>query len=143
MSTETNVAVVRKMLDIFENASLEQIGQVFAANWVNHDQSLPPLQGLEGAKRLIALWSGLSKRKVTIEDSVSEGDQVAVRFRINGTHSAEFMGVPASGRLVNMSATGIFKIVDGKATDNWVNFDALGLLQQIGAVPMPAPMPGK
>jgi predicted ester cyclase len=143
MSTETNVAVVRKMLDIFENASLEQIGQVFAANWVNHDPSLPPLQGLEGAKQLIALWSGLSKRKVTIEDSVSEGNQVAVRFRINGTHSAEFMGVPASGRLVNVSATGIFKIVDGKATDNWVNFDALGLLQQIGAVPMPAPMPGK
>jgi predicted ester cyclase len=143
MSTETNVAVVRKMLDIFENASLEQIGQVFAANWVNHDPSLPPLQGLEGAKQLIALWSGLSKRKVTIEDSISEGDQVAVRFRINGTHSAEFMGVPASGRLVNVSATGIFKIVDGKATDNWVNFDALGLLQQIGAVPMPAPMPGK
>jgi predicted ester cyclase len=143
MSTLTNIAVVRKMLDIFEGTSQDQLSQIFAANWVNHDPSLPPMQGLEGAQQLITLWSGLSKRKVTIDDSVSEGDQVAVRFQITGTHSADFMGWPATGRLISVAATGIFHIVDGKVTDNWVNFDALGLLQQIGAIPMPAPVPGK
>ena len=139
----TNIAVVRKMLDVIQLGATDGLDQVFAANWVNHDPSLPPMQSLEGAKQLVDLWgSGLSNTKVVIEDSVSDGDKVAVRFRITGTHSADMMGIPPSGRMVNVIGTGIFRIVDGKVTDNWVNFDALGLLQQIGAVPMPT-MPGK
>ena len=139
---ETNVAVVRKMLDVIQNGGADGLEQVFAANWVNHDPSLPAMQGLDGAKQLVALWSaGLANTKVVIEDSVSDGDKVAVRFRITGTHSANMLGIPATGRMINVTGTGIFRIVDGKATDNWVNFDALGLLQQIGAVPVL--MPGK
>ncbi len=138
----TNVAVVRKMLDGIQNGGTDGLDQVFAANWVNHDPSLPPMQGLEGAKQLVALWSaGLSNTRVVIEDSVSDGDKVAVRFKITGTNTGDMLGIPATGRMVNVTATGIFRIVDGKVTDNWVNFDALGLLQQIGAVPIP--MPGK
>ena len=138
--SKTNVAVIRKMLDVIQNGGPDGLDQVFAANWVNHDPSLPPMQCLEGAKQLVALWSaGLSNTKVVIEDSVSDGDKVAVRFRITGTNTGNMLGIPASGRMVNVTATGIFRIVDGKATDNWVNFDALGLLQQIGAVPMPTP----
>ena len=137
MSTDTNVAVIRKMFDMFESGANANVDQVFAANWVNHDPSLPPLQGLEGAKQLIGLWSGVSNRKVVIEDSVNDGDRVAIRFRLSGTHSGDLMGIAPSGRMVNVTAMGLFKIVGGKLTDNWVNFDALGLLQQIGAVPMP------
>jgi steroid delta-isomerase-like uncharacterized protein len=137
MSTETNKAVIRNMLAVFEKGDTANVGQYFATNWVNHDPSLPPLSGLEGAKQLISLWSAFSNRKVTIEDSVAEGDRVAMRFVIEGTHTGSFMGVPASGKAIHVTATGIFKVVDGKGTDNWVNFDAMGLLQQIGAVPMP------
>jgi predicted ester cyclase len=90
-----------------------------------------------GAKQLIDLWSAISNRKVTIEDSVAEGDRVATRFTISGTHTGSFMGIAPTGKTIHVSASGIFRIVDGKATDNWVNFDALGMLQQLGAVPMP------
>lgn len=138
MAYLTNVAIVRKMLDVIEQGTVAEIENIFAPNWVNHDPSLPPMQGLEGAKMLVGLWSGgLSKTKVTIEDSVTEGDRVAVRFRIMGTNSGEMMGIPATGRLINVTATGIFRVVDGKVTDNWVNFDALGLMQQLGVVPLP------
>jgi predicted ester cyclase len=47
------------------------------------------------------------------------------------------MGIPASGKPVSVLVTGIFRLVDGKMAENWVVFDALGLLQQIGAAPMP------
>jgi predicted ester cyclase len=142
MATETNIAVVRKMFDLIENGSTGDVDKVFASNWVNHDPSLPPLQGLEGAKLLITLWSGLANRKVTIEDSVADGDRVAVRFKMEGTHTGEMMGIQATGKKVNVTGMGLFRIVGGKTADNWVNFDALGLLQQLGTVPMP-PMPGK
>lgn len=142
MAYLSNVAIVRKMLDVIEQGIVADIENVFAPNWVNHDPSLPPMQGLEGAKMLVGLWSGgLSKTKVTIEDSVTEGDRVAVRFRIIGTNSGEMMGIPATGRLINVIGTGIFRVVDGKVTDNWVNFDALGLMQQLGVVPLTS-MPG-
>ena len=95
------------------------------------------MQGLEGAKQLIDLWSAFSERKLTIEDSIAEGDKVAVRFSITGKHTGEMMGIAPTGKTIHIIGTGIFRVVDGKTTDNWVNFDALGLLQQLGAVPMP------
>jgi hypothetical protein len=58
-----------------------------------------------------------------------------IRLTIHGKQTGTMMGIPPSGKTVNVTATGIFRVVDGKATDNWVNFDALGLLQQIGAAP--------
>ena len=137
MSTESNKAVVRNMLQVFEKGESVNVDKYFASNWVNHDPSLPPLSGHEGAKQLIALWSAFSNLKVTVEDSVAEGDRVATRFTINGAHTGPFLGIAPTGKTIHVTATGIFRIVDGKATDNWVNFDAMGLLQQIGAAPMP------
>jgi predicted ester cyclase len=135
MSTETNKSVIRNLLLAFEKGDTQNVDKYFAPSWVNHDPSLPPMQGLEGAKQLIDLWSAFSDRKVNIEDSVAEGDKVALRFSITGKHTGVMMGIAPTGKTIHITASGIFKIVDGKATDNWVNFDALGLLQQLGAVP--------
>ena len=137
MNTETNKSVIRNMLLALEKGDTKNIDKYFASNWVNHDPSLPPMQGLEGAKQLVDLWSAVSNRKVTIEDSVAEGDRVAMRFTISGTHTGSFMGIAPTGKMIHVTASGIFRIVDGKATDNWVNFDALGMLQQLGAASMP------
>ncbi len=137
MSTETNKSVIRNILQTFEKGDTKSIEKYFASNWVNHDPSLPPMKGLEGAKQLIGLWSAISDRKVTIDDSLAEGDRVAMRFTISGKQTGAFMGIEPTGKTIHVTASGIFKIVDGKATDNWVNFDALGMLQQLGAAPMP------
>ena len=136
MSVETNLSVVQSVLMLMEKDMPGGIERYFATNWVNHDPSLPPMKGLEGARQLFGLWGGaLSNRKLTIEDTLAQGDKVAVHFVISGTHTGDLMGIPPSGKMVNVSGTGIFKLADGKLTDNWVNFDSLGLLQQIGAVP--------
>jgi predicted ester cyclase len=114
------------------------VGEYFTPNWVNHDPSLPPLQGLEGAVGLLRIWrTAFSELKAEVEDAVEAGDKVACRFRISGTHSGPLFGVPASGKPVSVLATGIFRVADGKLAENWVNVDALGILQQIGAMPAP------
>ena len=133
----SNKDVVQKMLDLIVTGDVSKLDQIFSANWENHDPTLPPLKGIEGAKQLIKIWAALSNGKATIEDSVTEGDKIAVRFRVIGKHTGPLMGIAPTGKPVNILGTGIFRISNGKATDNWVNFDALGLLQQLGAVPPP------
>jgi predicted ester cyclase len=137
MSTDSNKTVIRNMMLALETGDTQNLDRYFAANWVNHDPSLPPMQGLEGAKQLVELWSALSERKVTFEDAVAEGDKVAMRFSMTGKHTGAMMGIAPTGKTIHITGCGIFRVVDGKATDNWVNFDALGMLQQLGVVPMP------
>jgi predicted ester cyclase len=137
MTAMENKKVIQGMLRLMEKGDPDNVWKYFASDWVNHDPSLPPMKGWEGAKQLIAMWSGFSNRKITIEDSVTEGDRVAIRWVITGTHTGPFMGITPTGKTIRVTGTGIFKIVEGKGTDNWVNFDALGLLQQLGVAPLP------
>ena len=102
MSNSANAAVIRELMHALETGDTANVGKYFADTWVNHDPSLPPMQGLEGARQLINLWSALSNRKVTIEDTVSEGDRVAMRFSLSGAHTGltEIM-LPASAQLIS------------------------------------------
>lgn len=139
MSTEEKKSVVRNMLQLIEKGDVQSVEKYFSPNWENHDSSLPLMEGIEGARQLIGLWTAFSDKKVTIEDSLAEGDLVAAHFVVTGTHTGTFLGIAPTGKTIHMTATGIFHIIDGKSTDNWVNIDALGLLQQLGAVPVQQP----
>ena len=68
---------------------------------------------------------------------IAEGDRVVARMTVTGTQTGEFMGLPPSGKRTRVTAIGISRIVDGKFVEYWENFDALGLLQQVGAIPSP------
>ena len=134
-----NSEVLERALNSF-SAPASAVAANFTADWVNHDPSLPPMSGLAGAEQLLGLWStAFTNLKLRVEDSIEEGDKVAARFRITGTHSGSLMGVPATGKPISVLATGIFRVVNGKLAENWVNIDALSLMQQIGAVPQPNP----
>jgi steroid delta-isomerase-like uncharacterized protein len=135
MSTEDNKAAFQRLLQWQVNGDLNTVDQVIAPNWDNHDGST---QGYEGFKQLTAGFrSAFPGFQVEIEDMLEEGDKVAARWRLRGTNTGSFMGIPPTGKAVNVTATGIFRVVDGKVTDNWVNLDMLGLLQQLGVVPAP------
>jgi steroid delta-isomerase-like uncharacterized protein len=69
--------------------------------------------------------------KFTIEDMVGENDRVAVRYRFDGTHLSEFMGVPPTGKKVFIKNQGIFLIKDGKLEESWRISDMLNFLQQM------------
>ena len=136
MSTEENKALVQQMIRLIESGDLNTVDQVIAPNWVNHDPSMPPLQGYEGFKQLTMLFrSAFPGFHDEIEDILAEGDKVAARWRFRATNSGSFQGMPPTGKAVDVTATGIFRVVDGKVTDNWVNLDALGLMQQLGVIP--------
>jgi predicted ester cyclase len=82
-----------------------------------------------------AFYSAFPDGKHEIQETMVDADRVAIRGTWSGTHKASFNGIPASGRRVTVDMVLIDRFVDGKLVDRWGVFDALALLQQIGAFP--------
>jgi predicted ester cyclase len=140
MSAEENKAIVRSFLEgIFTQANPDVVDELADPHFVVHDPSSEAGEvDAEGVKGSIA-WShnAFPDLRVTIEDQVAEGDRVATRWTVSGTHLGEMMGAAATGNQVTFTGTQTDHISGGKLVESWSNWDTLGMLQQIGAVPVP------
>jgi steroid delta-isomerase-like uncharacterized protein len=139
MAAEDNKALVRRMMEQLPKGWDEQAAEMFAPDWVNIDPGLPPMRGHEGARQLFTIFSTAFPNDVsiTVHRIIAEGDTVAANFTFGGTHEGEFMGMPPTGKRVEVTGTGMFRLADGQLVENRVNFDTLGLLQQLGVAPAP------
>ncbi len=72
-----------------------------------------------------------------LDQVVAEANWVAIRLQVTGTHTGEFMGVPASGQDITVEGSAFLRITDGRIAEIVGFIDQLGLLQQIGALPGP------
>jgi steroid delta-isomerase-like uncharacterized protein len=91
-----------------------------------------PLAGHQQfAAMFYAAFSGLAH---VVEDTVAGPDRVAVRFTLHGTHTGDFMGLPATGRTIAVPAIAILRLVDGKVAELNAVFDQAGMMRQLGAV---------
>lgn len=138
MSVEQNKSILRDGARAFNNTDDR-------SGWFDiHDRSViakglgPEPLDLDGLKQFYyGLWDAFPDLHITIEDMVGEGDTVAWRLAVNGTHESEFRGVPATGKSVAFAAQYIFRLRDGKIVERWTNFDRLGVMVQLGAIPSP------
>jgi predicted ester cyclase len=133
-----NKAMIRRMFEEgFNQNRASVIDELIAPNYVNHD--LPaPVPGPEGWKQVVGMFrAAFPDMKITLEDVFADGDKVGTRGFFTGTHKGEFMGVSATGKPVKMKYIDLWRVVDGKLVDNWVQMDMLGMMQQLGAVPAP------
>jgi predicted ester cyclase len=73
----------------------------------------------------------------TIEDMVAEGDKVVGRLPARGTHKGELLGIPPTDKQITLTMTETFRLAEGKIAEQWVNMDALGMMQQLGALSQP------
>jgi predicted ester cyclase len=83
------------------------------------------------------MYSGFPDLRFTMEEMIAEGDKVAERLTVRGTHEGEFMGVPPTGKQVEFPGMGVLRIREGKIVEFRAMPDMLGVLHQIGAVPEP------
>ncbi len=98
----------------------------------------PPttLHGTEEFKQLLSVYiTAFPDARFTVEDEIAEGERVASRYTFRGTHQGELMGIPPTGKSVTVTGMIINRIVNGQSEEGWLNFDALGMLQQLGVVP--------
>ena len=136
--TEHNKALIRRGFEEgISKGNLKVFEDIIAPNYVNHNMPAPA-PGVEGFKQVIGMFrTAFPDMQVTVEDEVAERDRVATRGVMRGTHKGEFMGVPATGKQVAVQYIDIWRLENGKAVENWVQMDMLGMMQQLGVIPPP------
>lgn len=121
--------------EIYQKGNQSAIDRLIADDF-RHHAPFPTPQGKEGFKGFIAGFrEAFPDGTSETHDLIVDGDKAVIRYTFRGTHRGEFMGVPATGNEVEISGVSIYRVVDGKVTDEWSAVDALGLMQQVGALP--------
>jgi predicted ester cyclase len=141
MSTEENKALVRRYYEEAVNQrKLAVVDELVTPNHLSHAYPGDPDggRGPEGLKRTLALFTtAFPDLRVTVDDMVAQADLVVTRTTSRGTHHGELMGIAPTGKQVTFTAITIDRVRDGKIVENWLELDRLGLLQQLGVIPMP------
>lgn len=137
MSTEANKATVRRFVQVWGKGSLDTIDELAAPNFsVYHPLLRETVHGPEAFKQvLMVIHAGLPDVEVVSENEIAEGDQVAVRWTMHGTHSGELLGIPPTGKQVTLTGITIYRLADGKIVEERGEEDALGFMQQLGVIP--------
>jgi predicted ester cyclase len=133
--SEDYKAILTRAATLFGPAQLDEYLKLYAVDSRLH--FLPPglPQGREGARLFYqAVFTAFADVRLTIRDMLGEGDRVAVRFGLEGTHRAEFMGVRPSGRRVAAEGITIFRFEAGQCVERWSESNLLAVLHQPAAV---------
>jgi steroid delta-isomerase-like uncharacterized protein len=135
MSAE-NEALVRRFFDEFCNEHRADVAdEIVAPDYVSHGPQAPPAVGPDGVKARVAVYQDSLDGHWQIDDLFSAGDRVVTRWTGTGTHVGELMGLAPTGKPIAVEAITVHRIADGQIAEEWTVWDALGLLQQVGAVP--------
>ena len=137
MSTEQNKANDRRIIEGLNQGNVNVFDELMVLNFVDHDASTT-MQGVEAFKQFASAYlTAFPDLHFTIEDQIAEEDKTTLRYTARGTHRGELMGIPPTGKQVTVTGIFLTRWVNGKAEESWLNFDALGMLQQLGVVPVP------
>lgn len=134
-----NKKIVRRALEE-PWSDLSVLDEVIDSGYIGYDPAQPePLRGPQGAKENIEQYrSAFEGAQITVKEQVAEGDYVASRWEGRGRHTGELMGISPTGKDVTVSGQTISRLAGGKIVEEYTNWDTLGMLQQIGAVPASA-----
>jgi len=134
---EENKAIARRLFEeVWSQGKLDVADEIFATDYFGHIAGSPEVRRLEGFKQFVSMYrTAFPDLQFTIEDQIAEGDKVVTRWTSTGTHKGELMGIPPTGVQSTSTGIAIDRIAGGKIVEVWSNWDTLGLLQQLGAVP--------
>jgi len=129
------------MYELLSAGDVDGFGDLLAEDFVEHDEAPGLEPSKEGVKQFFRMYlAGFPDLRMDPQDVLASGDKVVARTRGTGTHQGEFMGMPATGRRVDVELIDIIRFEDdGLAHEHWGVFDALKMMQQLGAIPEPPP----
>ena len=139
---EQNKQVVRQFFELLDRHDTESMGQLLISN-TNYSFHIgghsSTVDWNEHKRLLTGVNSAFPDLHHEIVDMVAEGDKVAIRLSVTGTHKGEFQGIPPTGKKLSLDEMGFISIIDGKIVEGWISADTMGLMQQIGALPSLSP----
>ena len=140
-----HAGTMRRMYGLLNVGDVDGFGDLLADDFVEHEETpglAPTKEGVEAFFRMYI--SAFPDLRLEAQDVLASGDKVVARTRATGTHEGEFMGMPATGKSVDVQLIDILRFGDdGLVREHWGVFDALAMMQQLGALPEgpPAPLP--
>jgi steroid delta-isomerase-like uncharacterized protein len=130
-----------RLYELISAGDIDGFGDCVADDFVEHEE-MPGLEpSKEGVKQLFHMYrAAFPDLRMEAQDILASGDKVVARVRATGTQRGEFMGIPATGKSVDVQLIDIIRFGDdGLAHEHWGVFDALAMMQQLEAIPAPTP----
>jgi len=141
MNTEANKKVVLRFIEeLWNERNLELADELFDENCITHQLRVGSdlkgsRRGAEEMKHHVADWlSSFPDIHFTIEQMLAEGDRVMTQCYALGTHTATWLGIPATGRVIKIQMFVVHRLAHGRIVEDWVLVDSLGVFQQLGLV---------
>ena len=140
MGTNENKAIVRRFIEqAFNDGNLAVIDELVASGYINH-VAPADVRGREGMKTFVTTYrTAFPDYACTIDDQVAEGDKVVTRWTVRGTQHGDLMGIPPTGKQVSLPGVVVDRIANGQLVESWLQADVLGMMQQLGVVPVSEP----
>jgi predicted ester cyclase len=139
---EKRSQIRRGYQEFIDRGNVSAADTLVAADYAGHFSGAPVINGREAFKQFISMYTNaLANRHAALEDILVEGDYAACRVTLTGKHSGNLFGVPPSGKEINVKSLAIFRFAGEQVAEQWANSDDMGMLQQIGAMPVTQGMP--
>ncbi len=139
MAGQDNKALVRRYYDeVFNQRNVDLVDELAVEDYIEHDPFPGQGNGRSDLKaRVQAILGAFNPVSFALEDLVSEGDRVVVRWTQTSTHSGNFMGMPPTGKQFSIAGIDIHEVRAGRMAEHWHVVDMYALLIQLGAIPAP------
>jgi predicted ester cyclase len=136
-TTEENKAHFRRTYEeVLNQGDLSVVDELISVDFINHAAPPGRDRGPESLRWLASmLRTAFPDLHFTIEELVAEGDMVAGRLTMSGTHEGPLTGMPPTGRAVRQAHMHLVRYREGKAVEHWGVRDDLGMMQQMGLIP--------
>jgi predicted ester cyclase len=129
----------RRALDAFNTGDLDAYDEIMAPGWHSHDPQNPfgADRGPVAMKSLATLYrAAFPDLSVTVEEQYEDGDVVVTRWAATGTQNGDLPSLAATGRNVTVQGIVIDRFEGDRVAESWQHWDTLGMLQQLGSVPV-------
>jgi len=134
MSREQNLSAQKLLGELVNSGTLERLGEGFGPDVVDHDPATGQGPGPEGFKKFFTdLRRAFPDLVLEVDSILADDDQVAIAYRIKGTHQGDFNEIAPTGRAVEARGVQLAKFRDGLIVERWGSSDELSLVQQLGA----------
>jgi steroid delta-isomerase-like uncharacterized protein len=138
VSAEENKAVVRRLIEEgYNEGNLDVVDELVAPDVFNHPAVPEHRHGIDGFKHVIVWVRDIGPdTHYHIDDIIAEGDKVAVRMTVSGTHTGPIGDIAPTGKRFSVDYVHWFRLADGKVAELWAVRDDLSRLQQLGLMPV-------
>jgi steroid delta-isomerase-like uncharacterized protein len=134
-SKDAALALVRRGYEAgWNQGRLDLLDEILAPDFRAHDPASPGgvVGRAEGRDLLVQMREAFPDVRREALDHVGDGDKIAVRWRVTGTHRGPFMGLAPTGRRIEVTGITLYRLEGGRIAEEWVQMDALGFQRQLG-----------